>query len=187
MDTTAPGAGSAGDALGAELPGSPPRLARALYRLTAPRSARVLQRAHCWFYERSDGRIGHGTIGAPTLLLTTIGRRSGRRRCIALCYGRDGERLIIAASNNGGARPPAWFHNLQANATVGVQVGRRHLAARATVIDASDPDHRRLWGLLDESIYGKLDAYQAKTSRPIPLVVLTPTRLAPAASSRNRE
>jgi hypothetical protein len=56
-------------------------------------------------------------------------------------------------------------------------VGRRRFGGQARVIDAADPDYPRLWRLVDDCINGRLDAYQAKTSRPIPLVALTPTRI----------
>jgi len=50
----------------------------------------VLQ-LHERLYKRTDGRIGHRMIGVPTLLLSTVGRRSGVIRTNALVYARDGE------------------------------------------------------------------------------------------------
>lgn len=110
------------------------------------------------------------------MLLYATGRRTGIRRCTGLCYARDGDRFVIAASNSGADKPPAWFNNLQANAAVELQVGRLHLAGQARAIDASDPEYSRMWGLINDTINGRLDAYQAKTSRPIPLVALTLVR-----------
>lgn len=152
----------------------PPRLARALNRMSAPRTgpAPVL-RAHRWLYDHTDGRIGHGMIGAPTLLLRTSGRRSGRRRTTALCYISDAGRLVLAASNDGADRSPGWFHNLVSDPAVEVQVGRRRLAGHAVVVDPSHLDYGRLWRLMNATINGRLDAYQARTRRPIPLVAIT--------------
>jgi deazaflavin-dependent oxidoreductase (nitroreductase family) len=113
-------------------------------------------------------------IGAPTLLLRTTGRRTGRRRCSALCYARDGDRFVVAASNDGADRPPAWFHNILADPSVEVQVGRRHIVGRAAVVESADPDYQRLWELMNQTNNGRYDSYQAKTSRPIPLVAVTP-------------
>lgn len=177
MDTAIAEAGGAAEDLWAAFPGGLARLNRALNRWSSPWTApdRV-PAVHRWLYERTDGRIGHGIIGAPALLLTTAGRRTGLRRCTGLCYARDGDRLVIAASNAGADKPPAWFCNLQANPAVELRVGRRHLRARASVVDASDPDYHRLWGLVNDTINGRLDVYQAKTSRPIPLVALTLVR-----------
>ena len=177
MPSTIARAGSVPQDPWAEFPHGPARLNRAWNRWTSPWTApdRLL-RVHRWLYERTDGRVGHGIIGAPALLLYTTGRRTGIRRCTGLAYAVDGGRLIVAASNSGADNSPAWFCNLQANPAVELQVGRLHLRARAAVVDASDPDYRRLWGLVNGTINGRLDAYQATTSRPIPLVALTLVR-----------
>lgn len=159
-----------------ELPGPPPRLARALNRLTTPRTApAAVLRLHRWLYQRSRGRLGHGMIGAPTLLLHTIGRRTRQPRCSALCYARDGDRFVVAASNEGADQPPAWFHNLVAEPSVELQVGRRRLSGRAEVIEPSHPDHSRLWAAMNATNHGRYDWYQSQTSRLIALVAVTPT------------
>lgn len=151
------------------------RAARALNRMTSPGSApRPILNAHCWLYERSDGRIGHGVIGAPTLLLKTTGRRSAKPRTSALVYGRDSKNIILAASNEGSNRHPAWLHNVRAHPDVEVQIGRRRLRGHAAAIDAADPDYPRLWTLMNSTNHGRYDHYQSQTSRPIPLVVITP-------------
>lgn len=154
-----------------------PRIARAINRISAPRSAPApMLRAHRWVYEHGGGRIGHGLIGAPTLLLYTTGRRSGERRCSALVYGRDGKRIVLAASNNGADRSPAWFHNLRTNPAVEVQVGRRRLPGHAALIEVSDPEYPHLWEVMNGTNHRRYDSYQAKTTRPIPLVVVTPSQ-----------
>ncbi|MGH3198921.1 MAG: nitroreductase family deazaflavin-dependent oxidoreductase [Streptosporangiaceae bacterium] len=159
----------------ADLPGDPNRLARAINRVSTPGSAPPpVLRGHRWLYEHSGGRIGHGLIGAPALLLYTTGRRSGQRRCSALVYGRDSGRIILAASNDGADQSPAWFHNLQANPSVELQVGTRHLSGQAVVIESSHPGYLHLWEVMNGTNNRRYDAYQAKTSRPIPLVVVTP-------------
>ncbi len=152
----------------------PPWLPRTLNRLTAPRSApdRVL-RAHRWLYEHSDGRIGQLMIGAPTLLLWTTGRRTGIRRCSAVSYAVDRDGLIIAASNSGADHPPAWFHNLRSNSAVHFQIGRHHLSGTAAVVESTDPDYKRLWGLMNTTNNRRYDAYQTLTSRPIALVAIS--------------
>lgn len=133
-------------------------------------------RAHRWLYEATRGWIGHGVIGAPALLLYTTGRRSGKRRCTALVYGRDRGRVVLAASNDGLDHTPGWFHNLQANPAVAVQIGRSRLAGHAEVIDTSDGEYPHLWEVMNGTNHRRYDAYQAKTSRPIPLVVVTPSQ-----------
>ncbi|MGZ4331273.1 MAG: nitroreductase/quinone reductase family protein [Solirubrobacteraceae bacterium] len=150
------------------------RVGRALNRVTSPASApRPILDAHRWLYGRSDGRIGHGLIGAPTLLLKTTGRRSGTPRTTALVYARDDKKIVVAASNEGSNRHPAWLHNVRGKQHVEVQIGRRRLRGQAAIIDAAGPDYLRLWTLMNSTNHGRYDHYQAQTSRPIPLVVIT--------------
>jgi deazaflavin-dependent oxidoreductase (nitroreductase family) len=111
-------------------------------------------------------------IGAWTLLLRTVGRRTGQPRLTALVFARDGERIILAASNDGKDQAPAWFHNLCARSDVEVQVGRKRFSGSATVIDSADAAYPRLWELMNGTNHRRYDAYQSKTSRPIPLVAI---------------
>jgi F420H(2)-dependent quinone reductase len=151
------------------------RVSRVLNRMTSPGSApRSILNAHRWLYEHSDGRIGHGLIGAPTLLLKTTGRHSGKPRTSALVYARDGENVVLAASNEGSNRHPAWLHNIRAHPDVEVQIARRRLCGHAAVIDAAGPGYPRLWTLMNTTNHRRYDHYQSQTSRPIPLVVITP-------------
>lgn len=112
-------------------------------------------------------------LGVPCLLLRTTGRRTGRTRTSALVYARDGADYVVVASLGGSDRPPAWLHNVCDEPAVGVQVGRRRLAARATVVERGDDGYDRLWRAVNEVNRGRYDRYQAKTSRPIPLVRLS--------------
>jgi deazaflavin-dependent oxidoreductase (nitroreductase family) len=135
---------------------------------------RVLQ-VHQLLYERSDGRVGHHMLGTPTLLLRTTGRRSGAQRTNALVYLADAGGYVVVASKGGDDSPPAWLLNLTANPDVEVQLGRARQRATARVLSKDDPDYERLWRLVNENNSGRYDGYQAKTTRPIPLVVLTPS------------
>jgi deazaflavin-dependent oxidoreductase (nitroreductase family) len=129
---------------------------------------------HQWLYSRSGGRVGHRLIGVPCLLLRTTGRKSGTVRTSALVYARAGESYVVVASNGGADRPPGWLFNIQAEPKVEIQVGTMTTAANATVVNASDPDYPRLWKAVNDNNHGRYDGYQAKTSRPIPVVVVTP-------------
>ncbi|WP_040789865.1 nitroreductase family deazaflavin-dependent oxidoreductase [Nocardia paucivorans] len=136
---------------------------------------RVL-RAHQWVYEKSGGLVGHRLLfGNPTLLLRTVGRKTGRPRTAALTYARDGEDYLVTASNGGAPRPPGWLANLRAEPKCEIQVGRRTIpvSARATLPD--DPEYARRWGIVDQVNQGRYSEYQKKTTRPIAVVVLTPT------------
>jgi len=131
-------------------------------------------RVHESLYKATDGRIGHRMIGVPTLLLRTTGRRSGLTRTNGLVYARDGEDYVVVASKGGADEHPAWLHNLKANPEVEIQIGRERRRATCRVLDPPDPDYDRLWKLVNENNGDRYTAYQEKTDRPIPLVVITP-------------
>jgi F420H(2)-dependent quinone reductase len=131
-------------------------------------------RLHQALYERTDGRVGHRTIGVPTLLLRTTGRRSGATRTNALVYARDGGDYLVVASNGGADRPPAWLHNLRAKPEVEIQVGRGRNGATARIIEPSDAEYERVWQRVNANNHDRYTEYQTKTSRPIPVIALTP-------------
>jgi F420H(2)-dependent quinone reductase len=88
----------------------------------------LLAKAVLWLqvslYRLTNGRIGGRFIaGTPILLLTTIGRRTGKRRTRPLAYVRDGDRHVLCASNGGAPTHPGWYHNLSANGRAEIQVG----------------------------------------------------------------
>ena len=131
-------------------------------------------RVHEKVYVRTDGRVGHRMIGVPTLLLRTTGRRSGVTRTNALVYARDGDDYLVVASKGGADQAPAWLHNLRAKPDVEIQIGRDRRRATARIVERSDPQHERLWKIVNDNNGDRYTAYQEKTDRPIPVVALTP-------------
>jgi deazaflavin-dependent oxidoreductase (nitroreductase family) len=130
--------------------------------------------AHTKEYLESGGEEGHiWRNGAPTLLLTTTGRRSGRLRRTPLIYGRDGDNYLIVASKGGADEPPLWYLNLKANPEVALQVGSEQVKAVAR--DARPAEKRHLWATMAR-IWPDYDTYQTKTDREIPVIVLEPVR-----------
>jgi deazaflavin-dependent oxidoreductase (nitroreductase family) len=109
--------------------------------------------------------------GVPTLLLTTRGRKSGKLRRTALIYGQDGEDCIVVASRGGHKHHPAWYLNLVANPEVELRVLADTFEARAHVANAEEK--ARLWPLMT-AIWPAYDDYQTRTSREIPVIVLSP-------------
>ncbi|MEQ8486835.1 MAG: nitroreductase family deazaflavin-dependent oxidoreductase [Pseudomonadales bacterium] len=126
-------------------------------------------RDHIQQYLDSGGTEGHLWNGVPTLLLTTLGRRSGRWQLLPLIYGQDGDRLVLVASKGGHPSHPAWYLNLDAHPEVGVQVGAARFAATART--ARGDERARLWAVM-RGIWPQYDDYQAATDREIPVVVL---------------
>lgn len=135
----------------------------------------VFLRFHQGVYEGTRGAIGHRMIGVPSLLMTSVGRKSGKSRTAALVYARDEGSYVVVASNGGADTPPGWLFNVKANADVTVQVGRKKMVATAEVVSPDDERYPRLWQLVNAHNHGRYNAYQRKTSRPIELVRLTPT------------
>jgi deazaflavin-dependent oxidoreductase (nitroreductase family) len=122
-------------------------------------------------FRLTHGRAMAAMRGMPVLLLTTVGRKTGKRRTTPLMYLRDGERFVITASNNGKARHPAWFHNLQAGPQVEIEIPGQRLDVSASV--ATQMERDRLWPRL-VSRAPFFDGYQKGTSRPIPMILLMP-------------
>src|SRR5437660_8494959 len=132
-------------------------------------------RLHEALYKRTDGRVGHRMIGVPTLLLRTTGRRSGATRTNGLVYARDGDDYLVVASNGGADQAPAWLHNVRASPDVEVQVARERRKGTARIVEPSDPTYDRLWKIVNENNRDRYSAYQKQTSRPIPVIAVTPS------------
>ena len=126
---------------------------------------------HVRRYVASGGADGHDWRGVRTLLLTTRGKRSGAARRTALIYGEHGDDYVVVASYGGAPKHPDWYVNIDAHPEVVIQVGDRIMPARARTV--TDDERGTLWPLM-ASIWPAYDDYQAKTSRRIPLVVITP-------------
>ncbi|MHA4779469.1 nitroreductase family deazaflavin-dependent oxidoreductase [Streptomyces sp. MSC1_001] len=125
-------------------------------------------------FRANGGRVGGMFEGASLLLLTTTGARSGRARTNPAVYVRDGARLLVFASNAGGPKHPAWFHNLSADPHVTVELGTpegtvERFAATAVVTEGAERD--RLYAGQADRDPG-FAAYQAATDRLIPVVAL---------------
>ncbi|SFW92017.1 nitroreductase family deazaflavin-dependent oxidoreductase [Amycolatopsis australiensis] len=122
-------------------------------------------------YLASGGTEGHESNGLYTLILATTGRKSGLPRRTCLIYGTSGEDFVVVASKGGADEDPEWFKNLEAEPSVGVQVGPRRFTARARV--ASAAERETLWAQMG-GIFPLYAEYVEKTERTIPIVLLTP-------------
>ena len=121
-------------------------------------------------FRANDGVVGGPFEGAPMVLVTTTGAKSGRRHTTPLVHSTDGDRLVIIASKGGAPSHPAWYHNLVANPTVDVEVGADKYAATASVPEGDE--RQRLWDT-QAALMPNFDEYQKATTRQIPVVVLT--------------
>ncbi len=141
------------------------RLLRALGGTRA--FAAVMSRALPVLDRWTNGRVTR-LSGFPFVWLTTTGRRSGEPRRVALLAGRDGGSWILAGSNWGKPRPPAWALNLDASPEALVD----GVPVRARRADADEA--ARLWPLL-ERFWPAYRVYRARAGREVPLYVLEPS------------
>jgi deazaflavin-dependent oxidoreductase (nitroreductase family) len=163
-------------------PARPPGLVtRAIAALAATRLARFISRHINWkldpiLLRATRGRLAT-TLVFPTALLETQGARSGARRRNAIIYFHDGSNVIIAASNAGASRHPAWYYNLRANPEV-VFGGIPMMA----MVVSDDAECQRLWALADRVFpaYASYREDAAKVNRKIPVVRLTQREPDPA-------
>jgi deazaflavin-dependent oxidoreductase (nitroreductase family) len=127
---------------------------------------------HVRRYVDSAGDKGHEwRPGVPTLLLTTVARRSGLRRRTALIYGEAAGAHVAVASRGGAPQHPAWFLNLRDNPDVEIQVRDATMSATARVAEGAERE--RLWRDM-AGIWPAYDGRQQRTDRQIPVVVLDP-------------
>ena len=154
-------------------------LPAAAYRLIGVvGTSRVVTRLHPvayrWF--GSAGPIGR-SFGIRSVVLTTIGSRSGIAREVPLYALEDGDRFVVIGSNGGKERDPAWVGNLRAAPDGTVRVGRhRVIPVRAREAEGDERD--RLWAEAVASFPGYA-RYQERASRRIPVIVLEPAGQAP--------
>jgi F420H(2)-dependent quinone reductase len=131
---------------------------------------------HDMIYQQTGGWIGHRVPGAPpSLLLHTVGAKTGQPRTTSLTYARDGDAYLIVASNAGADRYPGWYHNLRKHPDCEINIGPKRFALTARRITPDDSDYQRLWQLVNKNNANRYKGYQSKTSRPMMIFVLTPS------------
>jgi deazaflavin-dependent oxidoreductase (nitroreductase family) len=122
-------------------------------------------------FRANEGKVGGQFAGAPLVLLTTTGARSGQPRTSPMMYLDDGGRRYVFASKAGAPTNPDWYHNLKANPEVTVEVGTDELRATAREVTGAERD--RIYGH-QAGLYPGFAEYQEKTARTIPVVELVP-------------
>jgi len=153
------------------------------YRAMFPGMLRLFVPTHVRLYRLFQGRVvGRLSQGfAPLLLLTTLGRRSGRRRTQLVGYMRDGPAFLIVGANGGLSSDPGWVFNLRARHEAEVQVGGERIQVRAAILTGDE--RARAWREVTGR-YPFFDVYQAVVRRSIPVVRLDPEPSAPAYRQR---
>ncbi len=120
-------------------------------------------------FRSNAGKVGGPFEGAPLLLLTTTGAKSGIARTTPVMYLPDGERLIIFATKAGASTNPDWYHNLVAYSKATVEVGSETF--EVTAVEVTDEERDQLYARQAALFPGFAD-YEAKTTRRIPVIAL---------------
>jgi deazaflavin-dependent oxidoreductase (nitroreductase family) len=126
-----------------------------------------------FLYRVTGGKFGGHVQGLQVLLLTTTGRKTGKKRTTPLGYFIENGNYVITASNAGFDTHPAWFHNLRTNPRVQIEVQNQEMQAEADI--ASAEKRTSLWSKLI-SLSPAYGNYSRKTSREIPMVILRPLK-----------
>ena len=137
------------------------------------RAIRIISKIHGYIYRISRGRVGKQLGKVTILILTTTGRKSGKKRSVPLTAIPYGEKYILAASFGGSPVHPAWLINIRQNPAVSIRVGSIVKQAKAFIIRTTDTGYEEMWGKAI-AVTGRYDNYRKATSRPIPIVVITP-------------
>ncbi len=121
-------------------------------------------------FRANGGRVGGRFEGRTLLLLHTTGAKSKQERINPVAYVRDGDQFVVIASKGGAPTNPDWFYNILANPELTVEVGTETFRVHATV--AKEPERTHLYSKMVEMMPG-FDDYRKKTTRKIPVIVLT--------------
>jgi deazaflavin-dependent oxidoreductase (nitroreductase family) len=141
------------------------------YRALVRPTVKFLARVHLGLLRASGGNLGHRLFGGRVVLLTTVGRRSGRQRTTPLAYMRHGDSLVVAASCGGSERIPDWWLNLQHQPLAVIEM----YGVKSVVHARRAEDH--MLGKLTPEFEGSFPQmlfYRRMTRREIPLIVLRP-------------
>ena len=120
-------------------------------------------------FRANEGRVGGQFEGAPVLLLTTTGAKSGLPRTSPMMYLEQDGKVYVFASKGGAPTNPDWYHNLVAHPDVTVELGAETYSASARVTSGEERDTVYA---KQAHLYPGFAEYAEKTSRVIPVVEL---------------
>lgn len=139
----------------------------------SPLLAKLIVGIHTFIFRASNGRLGKTMGGAPVVLLTVRGRKSGRLIHLPLVYIRTERGWAVVASKGGAPSHPAWFLNLQAAGEAQIQIGGEKTHVRTRILMPDDADYAKIWADGVKMFPGYLD-YKKATSREFPIVEFLP-------------
>jgi deazaflavin-dependent oxidoreductase (nitroreductase family) len=120
-------------------------------------------------FRANAGKVGGPFEGAPMVLMTTVGAKSGQTRVNPAMYRTDGDRMYVFASKAGAPTNPDWYYNMVANPEMSIEVGSDSYDVTATEIKGAERD--RIYADQAKEYPGFAE-YEAKTDRVIPVIAL---------------
>ena len=123
--------------------------------------------ANVWLYRKTGGK--RGSMGGKVLLLTTTGRRSGKRRTSPLMFVTVDDQPVVTATAGGSPRHPGWYHNLATHPEVEVQIGPEVTSRRARITEGDERAAMFQRFVAQDARFAK---YETRAEREIPVVVL---------------
>jgi deazaflavin-dependent oxidoreductase (nitroreductase family) len=136
------------------------------------RVLRVANGLHVALYRLSGGKLANNIANLPILLITTLGRKSGKPHTNPVVYIKDGQDYLVSASTGGMDWHPGWYFNLRNKPEAKIQVGDQTFAVKATIIDGEE--RTRLYEKF-KAASSNFVKYEKGTSRVIPVIRLIPT------------
>ena len=124
-------------------------------------------------FRANEGKVGGPFAGAPLLLLTTTGAKSGQARVAPLAYLADGERVIVFGSKAGATTDPDWMRNLRVDPGVTVEVGTETYAA--TAVELAEPERSAIFSRQVAAMPGFAEYQEKAGDRVIPVVAIERT------------
>jgi deazaflavin-dependent oxidoreductase (nitroreductase family) len=120
-------------------------------------------------FRNSGGKVGGQFAGAPMIIITHTGAKSGKTYTTPLVFSKDGDKCVIIASYAGAPKNPSWYHNLVTHPEITVEIGAEKFKAKATEVKGAERD--RLFAE-QAKMMPQFNDYAKKTSRKIPVFTL---------------
>jgi len=139
----------------------------------SPFMAKLIVGVHTFIFRASNGRLGKTMAGAPVLLLSVRGRKSGRLIHLPLIYLKTEDGWAVVASKGGAPSHPAWFLNLQAAGEAQIQIGGDKTHVKTRILMPQDAGYAKIWDDAVKMFPGYLD-YKKATTREFPIVEFLP-------------
>ena len=136
-------------------------------------TVKLLSHLHAGLYRATNGLVGRRLVDNDMLLLTTVGRATGKPHTVPLLYLTEGDRMVVIASYGGRPDHPEWYRNLLQLPEATAQVLGKRIGVSASTMDAED---RAAWWPRIVDAYSDYAVYQSRTDREIPVLWLTPTK-----------